>query len=157
MGNFLSREEILAIPLRTKEVEVPEWNTTILVEELSAQDDLEKGQLLLKSNGKVDFTKASQIPIHTIIKKALHPETKERLFLDSDRGKLIEKHGGAIARIFAAIQDFSGLQAKDYDKLATWLEENHPKVLEEYLEENSPVAKATENFTITRNGDSPSD
>lgn len=109
MGNFLSRDDILAVPLRTLEVEVPEWGGTVLIREMTAAEVQENGRYLLKPNGKPDFSKAVQVPTRMCARQIVD-ENGERLFGDADISLLMERHGAAISNIAKAVRELSGME-----------------------------------------------
>lgn len=156
VGNFLSRDDILAVPLRTLEVEVPEWGGTVLIREMTAAEVQENGRYLLKPNGKPDFSKAVQVPTRMCARQIVD-ENGERLFGDADISLLMERHGAAISNIAKAVRELSGMEeGTDYGALVEWLGEEYPQVLEEYKRSQNPIQAAEENFTAAPNGNSPS-
>lgn len=152
---FLGRDEILAIPLRVEELYVKEWDTWVRIRELSAKEIAGQGQFAVGRDGKVDMSKAVQIPVKMCLEQVVN-EDGSKLFSPKDILRLEQKHGAAVQRIANAVRNLSGLgEDESSDALAKWLEVNHPDILEEYRESQNPVTAAEENFTGMGDEDSP--
>jgi hypothetical protein len=157
VGNFLSREAIFAVPLRTEEVYVPEWAGSVLIREMTAREVAENGRYVLRNDGKADMGKAVQVPVQMCLRQVVDADGK-RLFSDDDAKRLEQMHASAVTRIATAVRKLSGMaEESDNSDLAAWLGEHHPRILEAYQESKNPVTEAEENFTTTRNGASHSD
>lgn len=156
MGNFLTKDQIFAVQLRTDEVPIPEWGGSIRIREMTAKEMQENGRFVIRPDGKVDYSKAVQVPVQMCLKMVVD-EAGQRLFTDGDIPRLEQMHASAVTKIANAVRKLSGMvDEDDLSGLKAWLEENHPRILEEYRESLNPVAMAEENFTQTRNGGSPS-
>lgn len=153
----LTKDQIFAVPLRTEEVEVPEWGGSVLIREMTAAELQENGRFILKPDGKADMNRAVQVPTRLCARQVVD-DHGQRLFSDQDIRQLMELHGAAINRIAKAVRLLSGLEdAEDYSGLVEWMGEQYPAILEEYQEgRGKPIQRAEENFTVTPNGDSPS-
>lgn len=152
---FLSRDEILAIPLRIEEIYVKEWDTWLRIREFSAKEIAGQGQFAIGRDGKVDYGKAVQIPLKTCLEQVVN-EDGSKLFNPKDLFRLEQKHGAAVQFIANEVRKLSGLgNEEDNGALAEWLEENHPDILEEFKEAQNPIKAAEENFTGMGDEDSP--
>ncbi len=144
---FLTREQILNVPLRIEEIEVPEWGGSVFIREMTALEVEQNGKYIIKANGKPDYSKAMQIPTRQCVKQIVDADGK-RLFADSDIKRLQQSQSAAISRIATAVRELSGQgDGRGDGVVAKWLEENYPKTWKEYQDETGAVAKAKENFT----------
>lgn len=150
---ILTRQAILATPLRTQELFIPEWNGSVIIKEMTAKQVADNGRFVLTKDGKADMSKAVQVPVQMCLQQVVD-ENGDRLFTDSDIKNIESLHAGAVQRIAEAVRKLSGMQdAEDNKDLADWLKENRPDVLEDYQRSRSPISEAEENFILTRNGD----
>lgn len=149
MSNFLTRQAILAVPLRTQEVFIPEWGGSVLVKEMTAKQVADNGRFVLTRDGKADMSKAVQVPVQMCLQQVVD-EQGERLFSDADIKHIEALHAGAVSRIAEAVRRLSGVQdTEDNSDLGRWLEETRPDVLAEYRESQGAIKVAEENFILT--------
>lgn len=156
MTKILTRDQILAVPLRTEEVLIEEWGGSIIVQELTAGQISRNSQKVLRRDGKPDYKKAAELAVELCASQIVD-EDGERLFTHADINQLGKKHGGAIRTIAEKIRKISGVGETDEEELEEWLEESYPHILEEFQDAHSPIKAAEENFTVTGNGNLPSD
>lgn len=93
--------------LRTKEVEVPQWKTTLTVRELGLQESMiAYGSLKPTDTGEVTLghSNIAQIVAFGVI----DPETGDRVFSDADIPKLARKNHKALMTLYMAITALSG-------------------------------------------------
>jgi hypothetical protein len=93
--------------LRTLEVEVPQWKTTLLIQELGLEESmLAFGNVKPNEDGEVKLThqEIAQIVAFGVV----DPETKERVFPDSAVKKLARKNRDALMVLYLAITTLSG-------------------------------------------------
>lgn len=108
---LLNADQILkAEDIEVEEVDVPEWGGTVCVKALTGQEK-EKWESSVR---KLDRKTGNWLPDNThaaakLVVIALVNEHGERLFSDSDAGKLARKSARAIERLFKKVQDMSGL------------------------------------------------
>lgn len=146
---FLTKEEIFDVPLKIIEVEVPEWDGSVHVKEMTALQIEQNSGSMIKSNGKPDYSKAVKIPTLQCARQVVTPDGK-RMFSESDIKKLQQKQGSAIARISKVVREISGQgENKSDGAVAGWLEDEYPDIWKEYQEKTGAVEEAEENFTET--------
>ena len=93
--------------LRRKEVEVPQWETTLTVTELGLRESmLSFGSLEIDSDGHVELT-YDEIA-QTVAFGVIDPETGERVFTDDEIPALARKNTQALKLLYKAIADLSG-------------------------------------------------
>lgn len=101
------RNRILSRPAKLGErvVHVPQWDTDVLVIELTA---LRRAELLqhAAADGQVQL---KRIYPDMVIASAHHPGTRERLFDDADREALLADSGAAIETIATVAGQLSGM------------------------------------------------
>jgi hypothetical protein len=154
---ILTKKDILDVPLRIKEVYIPEWDGIVYIQEMTALQIEQNGRFILKNNGQPDYGKAIQLPTITCVRQVVDQDGN-RLFSERDIKELQQKQGGAISRISDAVRELSGQSSKtDNSAVARWLENNYPDIWKEFQEETGAVAEAEANFTTTPSDDSLSD
>jgi hypothetical protein len=116
----LSREQILgAEDLKIKEIEVPVWNDTVYIKQLTRgqQDEYHKRQfskLAMKQQGKSQNIESNIIIFgHDawIFAQGVCDEDGKRMFTDAEVIKLDEKNGEAIGFVASEIVKFSGMES----------------------------------------------
>jgi hypothetical protein len=136
MTILLTRDQILTVPLRTKEIYIPEWNGSILIREMTAKEMMDAGLFVLKHNGQTDYAKAAQAPAYLFLKHVVD-RNGNRLFPDEDLEKVNNLHGAVVQRIAKEVQELSsGVSTSAND------------------DSRNAIENAEENFTITRSDDS---
>jgi hypothetical protein len=138
MTILLTRDQILAIPLRTKEIYIPEWNGSILIREMTAREMMDAGLFVLKRNGETDYTKAAQAPAYLFLKHVID-RNGNREFPDEDIEKVNNLHGAVVQRIAKEVQELSSGVSTSADD-----------------DSKNAIENAEENFTKTQSDDSSS-
>lgn len=157
MAKTLTRDDILASPLRTEEVFVEEWNGSIFIKELTAGQVSKNSKRILNKDGTPDYGKAAELAIEIVASQSID-EDGNRLFTLADTNRLGNLHGSAIQNIAERIRQLSGLgETDEFELLSSWLEESYPQVLKEFRDDHDPIKAAERNFTATGNGDLHSD
>ena len=106
------RDSILAAPdLTTEPVEIPEWNTTLLVKSMTGADR-DQLEARYSDTGGVVGLKALIVVLSVV------DENGERVFSLSDVEALQEKSASAIDRVFHVAQRLSHLLERDMQELA---------------------------------------
>jgi len=123
MSDFLTREQIMAMPELTVEiVEVPEWGGAVRVKALSgAERDRYEASLTQLKGKKLEFRLANvraRLAAMTIVDEAGKP-----IFDAADVAELGRKSAKALDRIFTVAMRLSGLRDEDIDELT----ENFPE------------------------------
>jgi hypothetical protein len=115
MGEFLSREQILAVQdCKIEEVDVPEWDGTVRVKALSGTERDQIEAMVLGKSGKgrnYENLRARMVAL-TVVN-----ESGERIFETNDVTVLGSKNARALDRIFDVAQRLSGMTAKDVEEL----------------------------------------
>jgi hypothetical protein len=120
----LSKEQILQISdIKTKEIEVPVWNDTVYIRQLTRgqQDEYmqRRFKLAVKQRGREQEI-GGDIDIFGhdawLVAQGVCNENGERLFTDKDAKELEKKNGEAIGTIASEILKFSGMD-KDVEEL----------------------------------------
>jgi hypothetical protein len=118
----LDRETILAKRnLKRETVEIPEWNGTILVRELSGaeraryeagfSDTVQGEALTIEAKSKrLENMRAKIVVLAAINEDGTH------IFHDDDVGEVNELSGAALDRIFSAVMRLSGYGKEEIDK-----------------------------------------
>lgn len=96
-----------------EEVEVPEWNVTVLVRGMNGKGRANFLRRSTDANGNVSF---ENFYPELIIATAFDPETGEQIFEKSDRDTLNTKSGVALNRIAEVAQRLSGLGSEDVEE-----------------------------------------
>lgn len=93
-----------ASDLATREVDVPEWKSTVTIAELA----LDEGLKLVEMYGDGDKVTLTGRDIAQVVAwSVVDPETGERLFTDDDVPKLARKSRSALMRLFTAVSELS--------------------------------------------------
>ena len=109
-GKMSLREKILNTEdIQEQVVDVPKWGVKILVKELNGRQRDKIMQSAVDSKGNINFEKMHS---EAIIAACYDPETKEKLFEETDRDQLMEKSSAAIDTIYNVIAEMSGLTKK---------------------------------------------
>ncbi len=117
-GTFLSRDAIFAAKdLETAEVEVPEWNGTVLIRGLTGRERDEFEASILERRGKRMIPNVANIRAKLVVKCVIDADGK-RLFADTDANELGEHSAAAVNRIYEAAAKLSGLTDEDVEELA---------------------------------------
>ncbi len=111
----LTREQILAaVDLKIEAVEVPEWDSTVYVRNLTgrARDKFEASRYRLKDKSKEvevihDNTRAQLLAL------TLCDEDGKLLFTDADVAALGEKNAAVLDRLFDVARRLSGMRPED--------------------------------------------
>lgn len=109
MGNVLTADAILqADDLKTKTVDVPEWNGEVIIRELTGTErDSYEAQMTRVVGNTVEPN-----PIGTrarLVVRALIDEDGKRLFQDGEAMKLSAKNGAVLDRLWDEIAELSGM------------------------------------------------
>lgn len=117
----LTREAVLAAKdLPTRDIAVPEWGGDVLVRGMTgAERDRFEGQFVSREGKevKVSFDNVRA----TIVALCAVDDAGKRLFSDDDAAALGEKSASALARVFDAVLELSGLKEKDVKELGEGL------------------------------------
>lgn len=105
----LNREAILkADDLPTREVDVPEWQGSVLVRGLTAgeRDDFETTMLAAREQGAAA---SSNIRAQLVV-RAIVDEDRNRVFSDGDTDELSGKSAAVLDRLFGEVLELSGMK-----------------------------------------------
>lgn len=95
-------DDILAsVDVRTKEVDVPEWNCSLLVKGLTKRQQLDVRKKSQLQNGETD---QSQVELHLFMAGVVEPQFGPEHF-----HRLLDKSAGAIDRVNKEITELSGM------------------------------------------------
>lgn len=109
------REKILnAIDIQEEIVEIPEWGVKVLVRGLTAEDRALVLQKATDLGGKVNYDK---LYASLVILSAYDPETKERIFEESDRDAIMKKSASAIDKIVNTAMRLSGIGKLEEERI----------------------------------------
>lgn len=115
---FLSREAIFAAKdLETVEVEVPEWDGTVIVRGLTGRERDEFEASMMEQRGKKMVPNVANVRAKLVV-KCVVDETGKRLFTDQDANEMGEHSAAAVNRIYEAASKLSGLSDEDVEELA---------------------------------------
>lgn len=115
---FLSREAIFAAKdLETIEVEVPEWDGTVIVRGLTGRERDEFEASMMERRGKQMVPNVANVRAKLVV-KCVVDENGKRLFTDQDANEMGEHSAAAVNRIYAAASKLSGLTDEDVEELA---------------------------------------
>jgi hypothetical protein len=107
---FLSREHILeSSDIQVEEVEVPEWDGTVLVRELTTAEVENFSLRTSTRQGQFDVSRMSGLRAE-VVSWALVDEDGNQLLHKADAEELQKKSHRAIDRIFNKVLELSGLQ-----------------------------------------------
>jgi len=114
-----SRESLLAIirtKIATEWVQVPEWDTKLLVRAMNAgeRDTYDAAQMQLQTSSKSDKTdiRIKQMRAQAVVQCTIHPNGT-RYFEKGDIYSIAEGDSKAVGRLFAAIMRLSTFTADD--------------------------------------------
>lgn len=116
--SYLSREDILkADDLPTRDVDVPEWGGTVRVRGLSGadRDEYEASMAEMRGDKMVPMLANMRAKL---VARAIVDEDGNRLFNELDIGRLGQKSGLALQRVFEAAQELSGLGERAEEEAA---------------------------------------
>jgi hypothetical protein len=114
VGTYLTRDAILAAhDLPTEEVEVPEWNGTVVVRGLTGEgrDEFESSTTVLRGNTAVRDT--ANIRAKLVAYCVIDHETGEPAFTQQDVAALGKLSGVALNRVWAVACRLSGMSNED--------------------------------------------
>ena len=135
-GKFLSREAILAASdLETAEVEVPEWDGSVLIRGLTGRERDEFEASILERRGKQMVPNVANIRAKLVVKCVVGEDGK-RLFADTDANELGEHSAAAVNRIYEAAAKLSGLTDEDVEDLV----ENFGGIISDASASGSPAS-----------------
>ena len=126
MGNYLSRDEILASPVKTTDVNA--FGGKVCVREMDAltmQELMESGAFV--TNAKTGESELNFGKVNLALLVARHvvdPETLEPLFTEKDVKELQKKSFGDVTVVVAATLSVSGLSMDEATKNAEDTEKN---------------------------------
>jgi hypothetical protein len=110
---YLNREDILkAEDVQTREVDVPEWGGTVLVRGLSGydRDAYQASMMQMQADGQAIPELGNMTA--KMVARAVVDEAGVPLFNELDVGRLGQKSGAALARVYDAAMEMSGMTAK---------------------------------------------
>lgn len=109
------REQILNIDdIQEEVVDIPSWGVKVLVRGLSGKERAKLMQEATDARGVVNFAKLYP---NMIIACTYDPETKERLFEDTDRDALMSKSAAALDILFNVANKLSGIGAEVQEQI----------------------------------------
>lgn len=101
------RAKILnAKDLKTEVVHVTEWDADVMVQSMTSG---ERGEVLEAVRDASGAIRLGKLTVLTVIKCAKDPETKQRLFEDTDYDVLASKNAAAVEKVAAVALRLSGL------------------------------------------------
>jgi len=107
------RQAILAKDdIRSEKLYIEEWDTEILVRGLSGKARAIMLNTCMDKDGNADISKLYPF---LIVECCYDPESRERIFEDTDKDIVFEKSGEAQEKIAAKVMDISGLNAEAKD------------------------------------------
>lgn len=116
---YLSREDILNInDFETEEVEVPEWNGTVLVKSMTGQERDKFEASLYNFKGGTRKANPENIRAKLVALTVVDAESFEPIFTPADIELLGKKSVRALNRIFEVAQKLSGITDDDVEDLA---------------------------------------
>lgn len=101
---LLNRSEILAAKLKTKKINIPEWNGAVIIREPTAMERSEYELLVTKA---VDDDEVIKKVRGICAAKCLVDDSGVRLFSDDDIEKLHDTSANALDRIIKVYRDLS--------------------------------------------------
>jgi hypothetical protein len=132
MGKYFSKAALLAADDRKYEdVRVPEWGDELVrVRSLTAleKDTFEKSMTTYRREGQryVAMPNLTNMRGRMVVLCIVDPETKERMFTDSDAALLGAKNSAAVDRIVEACKRLSGWDNADLQKMEEELKNAQP-------------------------------
>lgn len=99
------------VDLKTSTVDVPEWKTTLTIQELGLDQGLALYSMVQSMTGNQAVMKGTDIA-QVVAWSVVDPDTGERVFSDSDVAKLAKKNRSALMRIYSAITSLTGEDAE---------------------------------------------
>jgi len=126
---MLTKDQILAVRPKVKEVEVPEWGGSVFIRPLMLGERGRFAQMAkpcAENPGEISRLQA------TVARWAICDDQGAPLFDDKEIGELMKRSGEPIANLFDAILAFSGMIPGAVDE----------------LEKNSPTIPSAESSSI---------
>ena len=118
---MLTKDQILAVRPKVKEIDVPEWGGSVFIRPLTLGERGRFAQMAkpcVENPGEVSRVQA------TVARWAICDDQGTPLFDDQGIGELMKRSGEPIANIFDAILAFSGMTPGAAEKL----EKNSPTI-----------------------------
>lgn len=113
---ILSREAILNTPdVETEVMEVPEWNGSIYIREMTTAEVDEFGLSSATADGRMDTNKMRGVRAR-VVSWCVVDEDGEPLFKKADVEALLKKSNRVVDRIFNKILSLSNLSGNDEDE-----------------------------------------
>ena len=115
---LLNRDQILKADDRpTEEVDVPEWNGSVLIRGLDGRGRDEYFSTLSRQMGQRIVADNENATAKLVARCIIDPGTRELMFTQGDVHALGEKSGAALDRVFEVAQRLSGMSNADMDAL----------------------------------------
>lgn len=99
----LSKQQVFEAPLKTEEVEVPEWGGTVLVSEMPVAKRTELLSRFVTADGKPTAVSAA-LELDIFIAGCIDPE-----FSQADAAELQKVSGAAVGRVARVVMALNGL------------------------------------------------
>ncbi len=121
---YLSRDEILAADdLRAEDVKVPEWGGMVRVRELTGTElDAYQASMMSLRDGETIPEMGNMRA--KLVTRAIVGDDGEPMFTELDIGRLGQKSGVALQRVYEVAARLSGLSAASEDEAMTSLKED---------------------------------
>jgi hypothetical protein len=120
---LLNREDILKVEdVQTRAVEVPEWGGTVLVRGLDGtnRDDYQASMMQVGPGGQMEPDLGNMTA--KLVARAIVDEDGVAMFNALDVGRLGQKSGAALARVYDVAMELSGMTAETAAKAKANLE-----------------------------------
>jgi len=116
MGTYLSKEDIFAADdLRTEEVKVPEWGGVVRIRELSGTElDAYQASMMTRApNG--DMVPSMGNMRAKLVTRSIIDDDGNPVFNELDIGRLGQKSGVALGRVYERAAELSGITKESED------------------------------------------
>jgi hypothetical protein len=120
---YLSRDEILSVDdLRTEDVKVPEWGGVVRVRELTGTElDSYQASMMSLRDGETVPEMANMRA--KLVTRSIIGDDGEPLFTELDIGRLGQKSGVALQRVYDVASRLSGISAASEDEATASLKD----------------------------------
>lgn len=122
---FLSKDQILQVSdLPEEEVDVPEWGGKVLIRGLTGaeRDAFEESVMVTRGNSRELNLRNFRAKL--VARSIVDPNTKERMFSDTEIHLLGQKSARALQRVFEAALRLNGMTEQSVNELTKSAEES---------------------------------
>jgi hypothetical protein len=117
------KDDLFALSLATKVVDIPELQKSLIVKELTGRDRDKINKLAKKADDEIDSDKFSYL----LVLYCTYDIEGNRVFEDADLDKLTDLPGGLLHKLRSECIDINKLGSKNYEEMVKNLSDTETK------------------------------